>query len=153
MKEQIKAKQCGKTAWYIPNQKGFVPEIGSEYFVADAKNKAFKYLHYGEECDYALIEVGNCFETEQEALDAFYMPVDPAPLNWDELCEIADNGEDEMVAALDCFVAIHGGEWVNSFRHEYACSLRRKGRLNFEVNKYWRGIDELSAWIEQQKGE
>ena len=150
MTQQIKPKQCGQNAWYMPNQTGFVPKIGQTYWAASSHGVHACRLH-GTFYEYASIDAGNCFETEQEALDAFYMPVDPAPLNWDELCEIADNGEDEMVAALDCFVAIHGGEWVNSFRHEYACSLRRKGRLNFEVNKYWRGIDELSAWIEKQK--
>jgi hypothetical protein len=149
MTQQIKPKQCGKEAWYIPNQKGFVPEIGDKYWAASSCG-AYRSINTGGIYDYAAIEAGNCFETEQEALDAFYMPVDPAPLNWDELCEIADIGEDAMVALLNCFVTTYG-ELVNSYRLAYACSVRRKGRLNFEANKYWRGVDELSAWIEQKK--
>lgn len=151
MTQQIKPKQCGENTWYIPNQKGFVPKINKHFWLCDASRGVLEYRFNGHPALYALVGEGNCFETFQEARDAFVKPVDPTPLTWDELCAIADTGEDAMVAMLNCFMG-SAGEWFSAPKVEYACTVRRQGGLNFEVNKYWRGVDELSAWIEKQKG-
>jgi hypothetical protein len=150
MTKQIKPKQCGENAWYMPNQKGFVPEIKEQYWFCSHDGSENFFYHSGLSNDYAAIDAGNCFETQKEARDAFVKPVDPTPITWDELCNIDDIGEDAMVAMLNCFMG-RAGEWVSAPQVEYACTVRRQGGLNFKVNKYWRGVDELSAWIEKQK--
>lgn len=83
MTEQIKPKQCGKTAWYIPNQKGFVPNIREQYWVIDSDLDPRQLRHTGSFCDYSLIDAKNCFETEQEAIDAarlYSIAFAPTPL-------------------------------------------------------------------------
>ena len=155
MTQQIKPKQCGETTRYIPNQKGFVPSFLGRYWFCGAYYGAYGNAYQtvlGSPYDYAMIDSGNCFETEQEAIEALVKPADPTPLTWDGLCEIADIGEDAMVAMVNCFKK-NSGEWVNSYKLRCAGTVRRMGRLNFSVNKYWRDTDALEAWIEQQKGE
>ena len=147
MTQQIKPKQCGETAWYIPNQKGFVPEIGSGYFIADGLNKVTMIIHYGDCFDYAAINEGNCFETYQEAIDAFVKPVDPTPLTWDELIKLDPMTDVSFLG----FSRGQLGEWIDLTDEVRAFNVTRKGRLNFEVNKYWRSKESLEAWIEQQK--
>ena len=151
MTEQIKPKQCGENAWYIPNQKGFVPKFEGIYWYCASHGGAWKATNCSA-FDYALVEVGNCFETEQEALDAFVKPADPTPLTWDELCEIAK--------ANDCFHVYmlrltkwSDGAYSNSASVIVVDTVHKYGRLDFEVNKYWRSKESIEAWIDQQKGE
>ena len=149
MTQQIKAKQCGENAWYIPNQKGFVPKIHEAFWYCRAEYAIVgRTLNFYVATDYALINEGNCFETEQEALDAFVKPADPTPLTWDELCEI-HNSEDKRIFFLHSrghrnpFI-----EWI------FTQEVFENGELFFNSErKYWRSKESLEAWIEQQKGE
>jgi hypothetical protein len=82
----------------------------------------------------------------EKALDALVQSVDPMPLTWDEIIKL-----DPMT---DVFFLGYSrgqlGEWIDLIEELRAFDVTRKGRLNFEVNKYWGGVDELSAWIEKQ---
>ena len=146
MTEQIKPKQCGEKAWYIPNQKGFVPENGGEYFSVLYENNKFyasRNLHNCHTYDYAFINSGNCFETEKEAIDAFVKPVDPTPVNWDELCQIAKYDKQSQIFSIyDTFAGYNAG------------TVLGRGRLAFEAGqKYWRSRESAAAWIDQQRWE
>ena len=151
MTEQIKPKQCGENAWYIPNQKGFVPIVGQIYCALTSYGAA-SFVHTDSLYDYAAIDAGNCFETEQEALDAFVKPADPTPLTWDELCEIAKDNDCFHVYMLR-LTKWSDGAYSNSASVIVVDTVHKYGRLDFEVNKYWRSKESLEAWIEQQKGE
>jgi hypothetical protein len=149
MKENIKPKKCGENAWYIPNQKGFVPKIRSFYWVIDSDLCPRRLRHTGTFCDYALIYEKNCFETEQEAIDAFVKPVDPTPLTWDELCEI-HNSKDKRIFFTQRRTGCRNPwvEWI--FTEE----VFENGEVFFNSErKYWRSRESLEAWIEKQKGE
>ena len=149
MTEQIKPKQCGKTAWYIPNQKGFVPEMDGEYYYC---RENIDYAGLGRlrfTSDYAMIEAGNCFETEQEALDAFVKPADTTPLTWDELCEI-HNSKDNRVFCLNRFYGDRNF-CINVISTDEIFGF---GEILFNSDrKYWLSKESLEVWIEQQKGE
>ena len=158
MTEQIKPKQCGEKAWYIPNQKGFVPENGGEYFSVLYENNKFyasRNLHNCHTYDYAFINSGNCFETEKEAIDAFVKPVDPTPLTWDELLEMeAEGGYPYTIGRVCKFDrSMDGYVYEIGFTTERADEIRLSGKILFAANKYWRSKESLEAWIEQQKGE
>ncbi len=151
MTQHIKPKQCGENAWYIPNQKGFVPEIGEHYWVIDEDLKCRQLRHGGNFCDYALIDAKNCFETEQEARDAFVKPVDPTPVNWDELIEIeASGGYTYTLSHVSIFDHDAGG-YVSEAGSttEFAGYIMARGRLLFETRKYWRSEESMQAWIDK----
>ena len=148
MTEQIKPKQCSENTWYIPNKKGFVPEIGGVYWYCSEDGKAYSTVR-ASTYDFAMIEVGNCFETKQEALDAFVMPkpVDPTPLTWDELCEIASEDANFFVHHISRVLAIL------TYEETKAAWLKQLGKLYFDASgKYWRSKESLEAWIKQQIG-
>jgi hypothetical protein len=149
MTQQIKPKKCGENNWYIPNKKGFVPEIGDTYFYREWKN-VLNTRHNESLVDYALIGSGNCFETEQEAEDAEFNPVDPTPLTWDELCEIAKHDTQSIIFQI---YQASGGVAVTRAYFNAGIVLAG-GRLIFESGqKYWRSKESLEAWIEKQKGD
>ncbi len=154
MTQQIKPKQCGENNWYIPNQKGFVPKVGGGYFLHNG-NGVSHGTHSGSWLDYALIDSGNCFETGQEALDAFVKPVDPTPLTWDELCEIGDEGGYPYTLGHVSGFNNDTGEYVGEmcFTEERADDIRSRGRILFEAHKWWRSLESIKAWIDKQKGE
>ena len=154
MTEQIKPKQCGENAWYIPNQKGFVPN--QTYWFCREDGTAYRTIHFTV-YDYAMVDAGNCFETEQEARDAFVKPADPTPITWDELCKISD-GYDKAIAFKE-FENIRPIWYIDTrfptgLSTIYPPSIVKRGRLTFEADvKYWRSKESFEAWIEKKKGE
>ena len=154
MTRDIKPKQCGEHTWYIPNQNGFVPKLWAWYWFCGSNGEAYKTQNYNA-YDYAMIEDGNCFETVQEALDAFVKPVDPTPITWDELCEMeAAGGYPYCISPIRTFSEDTLGYVFDvGFASERADVIRKQGRILFEANKWWRSKESLQAWIEQQKGE
>jgi hypothetical protein len=147
MAQQIKPKQCGETAWYIPNQAGFVPEINEQYWLCSHDGSESSLNFCGLSNDYAMIEVGNCFETRKEARDAFVKPVDPAPVNWDEFCEIVNaSGDLHWLTVSNDGVITH-----YTVRTSPSDDLNR---MNFESGmRLWRSKESLEAWIDKQKGD
>jgi hypothetical protein len=145
MTQQIKPKQCGENAWYIPNQTGFVPSKNGGFWFCSQTGRVVQSAHHCYTTDYAYINSGNCFETEQEALDAFVKPVDPTPLTWDELCEIADIDGSIYYARpiLGCTEACETD----------AVEVKEAGQIHFQACcNLWRSEQALFAWFEKQKG-
>ena len=155
MTQNIKPKQCGENRWYIPNQKGFAPKIGVTYWACGAVGYPLSVYFSGDTFDYLCINSGNCFETKQEAIDAFVKPVDPTPLTWDELLEMeAAGGYPYTLGKVSKFNHYTGSYVVEMcFTTKRADDIRRSGRILFAANKYWRSKESLEAWIEKQKGE
>ena len=154
MTDKIKPNQCGIDAWYIPNQNGLVPETNGEFWFCTYSGKVYQ-TNYRDAYYYALIEVGNCFETKKEALDAFVKPVDPTPLTWDELCEMeAAGGYPYTLGRVSKFNHSMGSYvYEMCVNTERADEIRLGGKILFAANKYWRSKESLEAWIEKQKGE
>jgi hypothetical protein len=75
--------------------------------------------------------------------------VDPTPLTWDEIIKLDPMTDVSFLG----FSRAQLGEWIDLTEEVRVFDVTRKGRLNFEVNKYWRSKESLEAWIEQQKGE
>jgi hypothetical protein len=148
MTEKIKPKQCGENTWYIPNQKGFVPKIGESFNYCESFG-VFGTYHKGCAIDFGLIDAKNCFETYQEAFDAFVKPVDPTPLTWDELCEI-HNSKDKRIFFAD----LRGGYQIPLIEWIFTDEVFEQGEILFKCRRrYWRSRESLEAWIEKQKGE
>lgn len=154
MTEQIKPKRCGENTWYIPNQKGFVPKFEGIYWYCASHGGPWKATNCSS-FDYALVEVGNCFETEQEAIDAFVKPADPTPLTWDELCEICFQSSREKDNPVQIYyLDIKHPSRPVKYVSVSAVSVMEYGVNNFNAGvRYWRSKESLVAWVKQQKGE
>lgn len=127
----MKKIQVGENVWIKPSSYKAL-ELGSVYYYLVQTGHVRSFFCHGDDFDYAFMNSGNFFLTEEEAKAAIIKPVDKTPITYDQWVAAGKPQEAFLV---------FGGE---------VCVTRLKARLplDFATHKIWLTREAALAWID-----